>query len=342
MEKMENNCNYYGHTPIYVSINGDEYYITLKKLFERYEKYVQHNIDEDFDTLNLADFKSDIKVWCENGFTKIKKAVKGRKNTDIFLSKTYSGNYLLSGGSASVITENGCFKKVRNLSIGEKLYKPTLNLPKTFEGQESIKLPEKFIYYLGYVQGDGDIQDDASEKFDFDKLPLNYLNYFCPNMFGCVREGNSYTKHLPISFMKWHKDCMSTFIAGLIDATGHVEDNGLCVIQSPSYAIMVELYDVLKYLDLKPNKDFSVSSNNVPQYSVIFIPNIKIIDWCAKYHTRFRGMELPTQEEYTNYEFSDKLLLLDRMPSFLKEELDYLYGIETESGYFTANGLNLQ
>ena len=323
---------YYGNTPLYIRINGDEYIITFKKLFERYENFVQVLYPGN-EILDFTSFKSHLEVWDGEEFTPLLKVFKDDENPgNFYIYSTPSDFGILLDGSR-ILLKDGSKVGIQD-SWGKEISDLDTILPPTIEGAESIKLPEKFIYYLGYAMGDGDITDDGSEKFDFDKLPINYLNYFCPNMFGCVREGNNYNKHLPISFFKWHKDCMSTFIAGLIDASGEV-DEGVCKIKTKSYALAVGLYDAMKYVGLPVNKKYIGTS-----FSLSFLPNEKVIDWSNKYHSKFRGLELPDFEEkkgnqIINVEFYN----CRSLPSFGEAEFRDSYYIRTGSGKIAANGM---
>lgn len=353
--------SYYGETPIYVKINDGEYFITLKKLFERYEKYVKYDPEYNMEVLDLENFRSVIKVWDdkENGFVKITRAVKHRRDVPMVIYKTSSGDIAFVTSNHPVIMEDGSEKDAADLKIGDRIKDAELNLPVDIKDADTVKFPEKFVYYLGYALGNGDVADDTSEKFDFDKLPLNYLNFACPSMFGCVRESNSYSNHLPISFMKWNKDTMSVFIAGIIDATGAVYDEGFCDIKTHSYSLMNELFEVLNYLDLKPVKDvmFEDPNSEVPTFIVKFLPNEKFAEWCSSYHSRVievnenwnqpvgneivqiytigAGCEVCDPEKgYCTFDANKK-----PNPFFFDDQLEYVYDITTETGRFVANGM---
>ena len=335
--------SYYGGTPIYCSVNGDEYFLTMKKLFERYERYVTYDPEYDCEVLDLENFRSEIKVWDdeEHGFVKVTRAVKHKRDVPMILYKTNSGDFAFVTSNHPVIMEDGSEKDAGELKIGDKILDANRTLPEHIKDEDTIKFPEKFVYYLGYALGDGDVSDDTSEKFDFDKLPLNYLNFACPSMFGCVREGNNYTKHLPISFMKWSKDSMSTFIAGLIDASGKIYDEGYCDIKSYSYSLINELCEALKFIGLEPVKDVKKDEKTgLPVYVVKFLPNEKFADWNSDYHTRMievnKDWKVPEGNEIVEiYTINDT----SNFPYFAAEELEYVYDITTETGRFIANGM---
>lgn len=353
--------SYYGETPIYVKINDGEYFITLKKLFERYEKYVKYDPEYNMEVLDLENFRSVIKVWDdeENGFVKITRAVKHRRDVPMVIYKTSSGDIAFVTSNHPVIMEDGSEKDAVDLKIGDRIKDAKLNLPSEIKDADTIKFPEKFVYYLGYALGNGDVSDDTSEKFDFDKLPQNYLSMACPSNFGCVRESNSYSNHLPISFMKWNKDTMSVFIAGLIDASGNIYDEGICDIKTHSYSLMNELYEVLNYLGLKPVKDveFEEEGSEVPTFIVKFLPNEKFAEWCSAYHSRMieinedwkqpegneivqiwnigAGCEVCDPDKgYCTFDANKK-----PNPFFFDDQLEYVYDITTETGRFVANGM---
>lgn len=353
--------SYYGETPIYVKINDGEYFITLKKLFERYEKYVKYDPEHNMEVLDLENFRSVIKVWDdeENGFVKITRAVKHRRDVPMVIYKTSSGDIAFVTSNHPVIMEDGSEKDASKLRVGDKIKDAKLNLPSEIKDADTIKFPEKFVYYLGYALGNGDVSDDTSEKFDFDKLPQNYLSMACPSNFGCVRESNSYSNHLPISFMKWNKDTMSVFIAGLIDAFGNIYDEGVCDIKTHSYSLMNELYEVLNYLELKPVKDvvFEEDGSEVPTFIVKFLPNEKFAEWCSAYHSRMieinedwkqpegneivqiytigAGCEVCDPDKgYCTFDANKK-----PNPFFFDDQLEYVYDITTETGRFVANGM---
>ena len=352
--------SYYGETPIYVKINDGEYFITLKKLFERYEKYVKYDPEYNMEVLDLENFRSVIKVWDdENGFVKITRAVKHRRDVPMVIYKTSSGDIAFVTSNHPVIMEDGSEKDASDLKIGDKIKDAVKNLPSEIKDADTIKFPEKFVYYLGYALGNGDVSDDTSEKFDFDKLPQNYLSMACPSNFGCVRESNSYSNHLPISFMKWNKDTMSVFIAGLIDASGNIYDEGICDIKTHSYSLMNELYEVLNYLDLKPVKDvmFEEEGSEVPTFIVKFLPNEKFAEWCSAYHSRMieinEDWKQPEGNEIVQiYTIGAGCEVCDPdkgcctfdankkpNPFFFDDQLEYVYDITTETGRFVANGM---
>lgn len=52
--------SYYGNTPIYVKINNEEYYLTLKQLFERYSKFSNYDEENDMDVIHIEDIKQDV------------------------------------------------------------------------------------------------------------------------------------------------------------------------------------------------------------------------------------------------------------------------------------------
>ncbi len=52
--------SYYGNTPIYVKINNEEYYLTLKQLFERYSKFSKYDEGNNMDVILVDDIKQDV------------------------------------------------------------------------------------------------------------------------------------------------------------------------------------------------------------------------------------------------------------------------------------------
>ena len=208
--------SYYGNTPIYIKINNEEYYMTLKQLFERFQKYSQYDEEYDMDVIYTDDIKQDvlfhksfmmnnenrgrnaaytkstkdleklnenilcledvdIKVWDdENGFVNISRIVRHKNDKDMIIYATEDGDFAFVTPDHPVILEDNSEVTAENLTTGMKIKDAQMSNPVPSRAN-TVYVPEKFAYFLGFILGDGNLQG-------YDQDP-DYID----NPVGCVK-----------------------------------------------------------------------------------------------------------------------------------------------------------
>lgn len=190
---------------------------------------------------------------------------------------------------------------------------------------------------------------NVKEDEDFNWLAFTSKRYklLCAKYFDLDYTNASYTKTLPSNILNWTKSSKESLIAGLLDSDGTIIDNGVCNIQLTSYALINQLYDVIKTISkYRVNKRFC-ENNFKHEFAISFIPT----DNMYIYSEKLQGKPKRNWNEYNeNYDSNvrnnkiKKISIVD--PSNLPKRLDYnlkmldhVYDITTESGTFYANGM---
>ena len=165
--------------------------------------------------------------------------------------------------------------------------------------------------------------------------------------FGFDGKENSFTKHLPENIMSWDTASKIAFICGLIDSDGTVFESGRVDIRMMSYASIVAVYDVLRTIpgvvglrkricgdnidNIIFGVQFRVVGNNDFKRLSEKMKDVNIESYNESHDTVVRGLEINKIIRFDSHDISDT--------RFLKNELDYVYDITTDTGRFYANGM---
>lgn len=176
-----------------------------------------------------------------------------------------------------------------------------------------------------------------------------YLTTLLTGYFGFTYKENSFSKTLPKNFLNWKHNSKSALIAGLIDSDGTVfKQDGRCDIRLKSYAVINVLFDALKLVGAKGIKK-RILGKNIEQlmFGVAFKANESIYSWSEKLKLVDRDIALSYDVRMSNklpnpnmikkiFRFNSKEV---KTTTFLKDDLQYVYDITTQTGRFVANGM---
>lgn len=333
------NYSYYGNTPIYVKINNEEYYFTLKKLFETFD-FSNYDIENDMDVILTKGIKHvalphefsmtvdknedilcsedvEIKVWDdENGFVNISRIIRHKNNRDMILYVTEDGDFAFVTEDHPIILEDGSEIFAGNLEIGTTIKDAVVSNPMPVNFNK-ICVPEKFAYSLGFML--------------------------------CELK-NPFTRELPKDIFNWKIESIEAFIAGIFDTVGTItEADNKCDIQMKSLAPINGLYELLKLLRVETHKELHGHSSDDLMFGVTFRPTKKIYKWSEKLREIGRSIISNNNAEQNNKTHSNKIAKIIKIhvpnenveskESLLYKELENVYDITTDTGRFVANGM---
>lgn len=333
------NYSYYGNTPIYVKINNEEYYFTLKKLFETFD-FSNYDIENDMDVILTKGIKHvalphefsmtvdknedilcsedvEIKVWDdENGFVNISRIIRHKNNRDMILYVTEDGDFAFVTEDHPIILEDGSEIFAGNLEIGTTIKDAVVSNPMPVNFNK-ICVPEKFAYSLGFML--------------------------------CELK-NPFTRELPKDIFNWKIESIEAFIAGVFDTVGTItEADNKCDIQMKSLAPINGLYELLKLLGVEIHKELHGHSSDDLMFGVTFRPTKKIYKWSEKLREIGRSIISNNNAEQNNKTHSNKIAKIIKIhvpnenveskESLLYKELENVYDITTDTGRFVANGM---
>lgn len=333
------NYSYYGNTPIYVKINNEEYYFTLKKLFETFN-FSNYDIENDMDVILTKGIKHvdlphefsmtvdknedilcsedvEIKVWDdENGFVNISRIIRHKNNRDMILYVTEDGDFAFVTEDHPIILEDGSEIFAGNLEIGTTIKDAVVSNPMPVNFNK-ICVPEKFAYSLGFML--------------------------------CELK-NPFTRELPKDIFNWKIESIEAFIAGIFDTVGTItEADNKCDIQMKSLAPINGLYELLKLLGVETHKELHGHSSDDLMFGVTFRPTKKIYKWSEKLREIGRSIISNNNAEQNNKTHSNKIAKIIKIhvpnenveskESLLYKELENVYDITTDTGRFVANGM---
>ena len=190
--------SYYAHTPIFISINGQQELVSLKQLFEKFKDFVilesdhewidTNNIEVDYKPFNaklgncakkigkhinlLKEYpktKIILKVWdTKNGWVDITRIVRHKNNVGFTLYQLDNGNFAFVTDNHPIYMANGTEKNAIDLSIGDRvLVDDDMSVP---TGDANIIIPKKLAYFTGFLLGDGNVNSYDKEQFIYKPL----------------------------------------------------------------------------------------------------------------------------------------------------------------------------
>lgn len=190
--------SYYAHTPIFISINGQQELVSLKQLFEKFKDFVisesdhewidTNNIEVDYKPFNaklgncakkigkrinlLKEYpktKIILKVWdTKNGWVDITRIVRHKNNVGFTLYQLDNGNFAFVTDNHPIYMADGTEKNAIDLSIGDRvLVDDDMSVP---TGDANIIIPKKLAYFTGFLLGDGNVNSYDKEQFIYKLL----------------------------------------------------------------------------------------------------------------------------------------------------------------------------
>ena len=182
-----------------------------------------------------------------------------------------------------------------------------------------------------------------ANKLGFTSQPYSLLY---GNYFNCGYKENSFSKRLPENIMFWDNASIYALVSGLIDSDGSI-NAGLVQLRLSSYAIINQLYDVLRSRGFKVKKNVFEFNNRLGN-NFIFGISFRVNE-CFSLSEKIKKVE---KSQFSYNENMDttikdnkikKIIILDESklsPStYLKQEIKNVYDVTTETGRFYANGM---
>lgn len=190
--------------------------------------------------------------------------------------------------------------------------------------------------------------DKSNKQINFQS---HWINRIMTEYFGNGYKDNSFTKSLPVNFMSWKQESKEAFLAGLIDSDGSIfKSDGKVSLRMMSYGIINGLYDAFK--NILPIINIRIDEHSGYD-GFIFEVSFKITETILNYSDKYQQLDnsiiekaLTYQEQFSNKNYNDnsisKIFIIkdeEIKSHFLKENLEYVFDITTESGSFYANGM---
>ncbi len=363
MPKIERMCSYVGEVTekIDVKIWDRGVWVDLNRIIKH-----KHEDDKSFIIYqtNQGDFAfvtEDHPVILSDGSEKLAKylqegdvVLKDEKlpeyNPTINIPKdiAYITGFILGDGNVGGYSKNWDY--IRKHKLGE--ISPNIRLCR---GNNTIMLYQKDIYNSSIKK----IVEKAFPTVNFYTLGSNTdrklgftsqaYSILYGDYFNCGIKSNSFSKRLPENILNWDESSFLSLLGGLIDSDGTIS-NGRIDITLCSYAIINELYDLLKvhgfknvYKRLRIEKNNKLGNNFI--FSVSFRADEKLIDCSEKIKimdVSFFNFNQNMDSRKRDNSIS-KIIKLKKSEistnSFLYQEIDYVYDVTTETGTFNANGM---
>lgn len=316
--------SYYGKTAVIIRDANKVKNLTLEALFNKYAKHAKRVSEDETDDSLWVDVNSlskepQLQVWdSENGFVNISRIVKHKNEKDYVIYKTNRGNVAIVTSDHPVYLVDGKEKLAADLEINEALLMDVKNTP--VDVVKSITVLNGATYYKRFL-----------DETDPDYLDTLHMNSIC--------------------FTDAAKE---KILGGVIDNLENVKIvKNTVQLSFTNFTIFNQFYDILKDYDSTKiyaiEKDADISNINKLSFRLKFSITCKsgLIENSQKIKVKYLKsknmfavpdkLKANPQEEYVveKYVFT----LEDVSDSLLKNNLEYVYDITTDTGRFYANGM---
>lgn len=350
---VEKSYSYYEQNSIFIRVNGQVKNVTLLDLFNYYKEFVvklpdrevidAEHLYKEIDYLDTVPVSSvsiaakkrkqdyfnpedkvrnihHIEVLDSNGkWTKLKQILRHKKHNSLLCYQTNNGDFAMVTEDHPVILADGTEVNAGDLKVGMEIKKEEPELKLT----ETVDISTDLAYIIGFLLGDDN--------------PLR-LKAIVSELFGISYGNSPYRMALPNNILDWKRESIEALICGLIDREGTINPENSVNLRMKAYALVTQLYDVLRALGIESKKCFHEKSE---LFSVIFYPTEAMFKGSVKLSIRTNtGYDKPSIRASKENTISKIHKMADSKVLANGEYIyEYVYDITTESGTFYANGM---
>lgn len=332
---------------------------------------IHHQYDIENNPNLYMDLKNVDIYDTEKGFVKTEKIIRNIQSNWVDL-KLSNGRRLLCTSDHPLTLRNGLTKKVKDLEIGDKIL-----INSNQYNEENILFNSDKAWLLGFMICDGCYQnnnlfasiaptgeDDIAEKFqnvmkkyfDLDvdivlqergkkgnykdliaRSNGDYISKYGSYFTGKFEGVNKLNRHIPNEVFSWNYEAKLSFLAGMIDADGHVNkhSHGGSVVQlgSTNKELALQQMALAQALGMPAklyHNHYSKTNNKLVRYRIEFYPTEELISYivCEKKRDCYSEM---VSNHYNTESTVEAINYI--------ETTDYSYDVTTDSGHFEVSGI---